>query len=491
MANEEWIPIHFTTIHYPLSTIMQIPLLGLGLQGRSLALSAQRRLNLYLEIDPQGDKSKVSAHPTPGLTLFADLGDTPVRAMHAVGDHLYIIHRSTFYAINNAAVVTAKGTLTTVAGRCSLANNGREIKIADGATKGFIYNIDTQVFSAITSPNAPICDTTTFLDGYFIDSETRSGRFRFSDPYAGLIYQANSFATAESAPDALVAVIAERGLLGLLGEYTLEVWSNVGTSPVPFARIQGAAQEWGLAARWSLCKFDETVIFLGRNRLGQVSVIQLTGLQASRVSPPDLDYLINGYSAFADAAGYTYMLNGHPMYVLNFPSARRSWLYDGKSGAWSELQSDGMTRHRAEISAQHLGNIRVADFERGRIYTLSPEIYTDAGAPITREIQSGHSYAQEYRRLFLAELRVDVETGIGLATGQGSDPQIMLSLSKDAGKTWGVERWKSLGKIGEYKTRVCWRRLGVTRDTVFRLRVTDPVKAVFLGAALDAAPGTA
>lgn len=438
-----------------------------------------------MEIDPEGDKSKVSAHPTPGLALFADLGDTPARGMHAVGDFLYVVHRGTLWEINNAAVATSRGTLTSTSGRVSMADNGIEVFIADGVSKGYVYTIATTTLTAVTDADAVLSDTVTFLDSYFIVSRTTGGQFNFSDGYAGLNWGANSFATAEANPDKLDAVFAEKGLLGLFGEFTSEVWANVGTSPVPFARVQGATLDWGLAARWSLCKFADGLIFLGRNRLGQVSVIT----QGNRVSTPDLDYLINGYSNFADAAGFTYMLNGHPMYVLNFPAAGKSWLYDGKTGAWSELESAGIARHRAEMASQHLGAIRVADFENGKIYTLSPDVYTDNGAEIAREIQGGHVYAQEYNSLFMSELRLDMETGVGLATGQGSDPMVMLSISHDGGHTWGVERWTSAGAIGAYRTRARWRRLGRTRDTVFKIRITDPVKVVLLGAALLAERG--
>lgn len=120
---------------------MQIPLLGLGLQGRSLNLSAQRRLNLYLEVDENGDKSRVSAHPTPGLASFYDFGDTPARGMHAVGDYLYVVHRGTLWEVNNAGVATSRGTLTTTSGRVSMADNGVEIFIADGLTKGYVYTM--------------------------------------------------------------------------------------------------------------------------------------------------------------------------------------------------------------------------------------------------------------------------------------------------------------------------------------------------------------
>lgn len=60
----------------------------------------------------------------------------------------------------------------------------------------------------------------------------------------------------------------------------------------------------------------------------------------------------------------------------------------------------------------------------------------------------------------------------------GADPQVMLQISKNNGATWGTELWKDLGALGNYLTRVVWRRLGIARDWLFKLRITDPVKVV-------------
>ena len=56
-----------------------IPLFGRGEGYRSRTLSAQKRVNLYLEYETDPDKSDVMMLGTPGLTLFADLGANPVR----------------------------------------------------------------------------------------------------------------------------------------------------------------------------------------------------------------------------------------------------------------------------------------------------------------------------------------------------------------------------------------------------------------------------
>lgn len=81
-------------------------------------------------------------------------------------------------------------------------------------------------------------------------------------------------------------------------------------------------------------------------------------------------------------------------------------------------------------------------------------------------------------------LRVEMETGIGLSAGQGSDPFVILRCSDDGGHTFGPEHWKRAGKIGMYKARAFWVRLGRSRQRVYEIAMTDPVKAVIVGADL-------
>jgi hypothetical protein len=81
---------------------------------------------------------------------------------------------------------------------------------------------------------------------------------------------------------------------------------------------------------------------------------------------------------------------------------------------------------------------------------------------------------------------VDVEAGVGLSTGQGDDPQMMVRWSDDGGHTWSNLRTVTMGRIGQYRARARLRRLGSGRDRVFEISISDPVKRVILGAAVDA-----
>lgn len=72
------------------------------------------------------------------------------------------------------------------------------------------------------------------------------------------------------------------------------------------------------------------------------------------------------------------------------------------------------------------------------------------------------------------------------ASGEALDPQIVLQLSDDGGRTWGIERPVSLGKKGDYKRIVQWRRLGLSRNRAFRVICSAPVHVALSSADLTA-----
>jgi hypothetical protein len=111
------------------------------------------------------------------------------------------------------------------------------------------------------------------------------------------------------------------------------------------------------------------------------------------------------------------------------------------------------------------------------VYRLDPNAYTDNGAITIRQLITRHVLSS-FNRIRVSLLYLDMETGVGLQSGQGSNPQIMLEYSKDNGRTWAAQRFVSSGLVGQYLTRVLWRRFGSTRDAVWRITQSDPVKFV-------------
>lgn len=459
-----------------------VPLFGLGQTGKSVTVTRQRHLNLYAE--HSDDKASIVFYGTPGTTLRKSLGDTPVRGWIAVASLYYVVHRGTLYSLNNAGTATSLGTLNTTSGRVDMAYDGTLILMVDG-TNGYTYNIGTATFAQVLDADFPngarTCD---WLDGQFIVDDGEADQFFISPD--GTSWDAQDFATAESNPDGLVRVFSDNGEVILAGENTTEFWGSTGGADLPFLPIKGSTQEFGLAARWSLCKFNSGLAALMKSSMGQVQVMFIQGYVPKPISSQEMDSIINGYSTVSDATAFGYMLGGHPMLQINFPSAGTSWLFDASTGLWSPLEYGlGGGRHRGEMHLDFLNKPLIADYENGNIYEFSPTTYTDNGTAIVRELIGRHVF-KSGNEVTIDQLYVDMETGVGLSSGQGSDPQAMLQISVDNGHTWGNELWVTMGAIGNYLVRAVWRRLGMALDWTFKLRITDPVKVVITYGAMEA-----
>ena len=457
-----------------------VPLFGIGTTGKSVNVNAQDRLNLYCELQSDPETNTLTLYGTPGLVANANFGANPARGAYTMGSLRYFVVSGTFWELASNGTKTSRGTLLTTGGKVSIIDNGTQIMIVDG-TYGYIYNVNTLVFVQITDVDFPGADTVTFLNGYFIVNKPNTGSFYISAINNGLAWDALDFATAESNPDNLNRVFVNNGQLILFGPLTTEFWGDSGAADFPFARIGGSAIEWGLAAVWSLAKYDNALIFLRKNRLGQVQVCTLNGYTATPVSNPELDYVFSTYGDVSNAVGFSYMKSGHAFYQINFPSANggdgASWLYDNQSNSWSKVGGE-TTRHRAELQIQYLNDTYVTDFESGLVYTLDEDAYTDNGAQIVRQLIGRHQATGDFSRI--GRMWLEMEAGTGLVSGQGSDPQVMLQISRDGGHTWGAEIWRSFGQIGKFRWRALWLGLGRARTWTMKMRITDPVKVVMV-----------
>lgn len=96
----------------------------------------------------------------------------------------------------------------------------------------------------------------------------------------------------------------------------------------------------------------------------------------------------------------------------------------------------------------------------------------------------------ENKWLFINRLEFVMQTGVGLVTGQGSDPKVMVRLSRDGGFTWGPEMLLSVGAIGQYNWRVFTTRLGRARNPVVEVSCSDPVPFYFLECTVEMDAGT-
>lgn len=468
--------------------------IGGSYKAQSVNVDCQRCVNLYPETTESrnGKEQEVGALvQTPGLRTLLTLPNSPVRGVFYTSKKgLYAVGGNKIYSISSLFIATEIGTLLTSSGKVSMADNGLQLMIVDG-TYGYYVTLLTNAFAQITDPDFPGSDVVDFQDGYFIFNYPGTGKFGLSGLY-DVTFAALDFATSEGSPDNIVSLISNHQDLWVFNDQTTEVFYNSGNAGFPFTRTQGAFIQFGCAAKFSIAKMDDSVFWLSRNESGTGQVFMAQGFQPQRISTHAVETEIQRYENISDAVAYTYQENGHHFYVLNFPSARTTWVFDTATGMWHErtYQKQGvLDRHRANYHAFAWDKHVMGDFETGAIYEMKSNIYSDAGVEIIRERTAPHATAG-LKRLFFNSFQLDIETGTGLdGIQQGTDPQAMLRWSDDGGHTWSNEKWVSFGKIGATKARAIWRRLGSSRDRVFQVRISDPVKVCLIGVELDAAPG--
>jgi len=501
---------------------MKSPILGSSYVARSPSADDNRMVNLFPEIVPEGGKESAFLQRAPGLKLLATVGDGPIRGLWQFGGYGYAVSGTNLYKINSSWTATLIGTVMG-AGPVSMADNGTQLFIACNGPS-YIYNSNTFVFQQITDPDFSGAVTVGYLDGYFVFNEPDSQKVWVTSLLEGTQVDALDFASAEGSPDGLVALIVDHREAWLFGTNSVEVWYDAGNADFPLARIQGAFNEIGCVAPYSVAKLDNGIFWLGADARGRGIVYRANGYTGQRISTHAVEWQIQEYDDISDAIAYTYQQDGHAFYVLIFPTANTTWVYDVATQAWHEragFANGQFTRHRSNCQMNFGNQIVVGDYENGNIYALDINTYSDNGdlqkwLRSWRALPSGQN---NLKRTVHHSLQLDCEAGVGLdgndpytllntlntesgdsllaesgvsilvsvETAQGTDPQVMLRWSDDGGFTWGNEHWRSMGKIGQKGRRVIWRRLGMTtktRDRVYEISGTDPVKINIMGAEL-------
>lgn len=484
---------------------------GPAYQSRSERFDCQRLVNMYIEMDELG--AGKGSEPavligTPGLEFLQTIGAGPIRCVYTQGNLqiTYVVSGNQVYAITgaNATPTLVSGSLLTSSGPVQMADNGTQAIIVDGQY-GFWFDvtISSPVLTQLTDVHFHPTDTITFQDGYFIGVDkgadgNGTGNFFISDLYSISFLPLNEANIVASNTGILKAVISCGDLLYMLGSSCVEIWADVGTSgSTPFQRQPARISQIGCAAANSVVILGETIFWLGSNTQGGGIVYTLNNGMPMRISNHAIEYAIQKFNDLESATAYSYQQEGHFFYLLNIPGTNTTWVYDNDANQWHERQStvNGITgRHLGNCHALLNNDHIIGDYSNGNIYRYNLDVYTDNGQVVNRIRQTPH-VSDSLNNIFYKLLEVDMQFGVGLddisgnGTTPGSNPQIVLQISNDGGQTWGNPIYATMGKIGQYRTRARWQRLGYSRDRVFRLIISEPVRVSLLSAMLDVEQG--
>jgi hypothetical protein len=445
-------------------------------------VSAQRLINWFVEAEPKDARSPLVLLPTPGLTLYVELPSAPIRGMRVMGEFLYVAAGLNVFRVGVDGNYVLLGSIPP-GGSVSMADNGTQMCVVVPETgEGFIAT--TTALTQIT--NSGYTDTgatsVTVLDGFGVFTKPDSSEFFLSVQNDMATFDGDE-ADAEGDPDNLVVARRVGRELWLFGERTTEIWNNTGAADFPFQRISGAFIERGCAARFSVAQRLGVPFWLGDDRV----VYKGSGTNPERISTHAIEQEIGGYAVASDALAWIYEQEGHVFYCISFPTGGSTFVYDMTTGVWHERDSEGYEHWRCTTGAPYAGATVAGDLRNGKLYVVDPTAYDEVGQEIIRTAVGSVIHGSG-KRVLVKSLTFDMETGTGLTTGQGSNPQVFLQISDDDGRTYGNEIWRSLGERGKHRTRVRFSRLGAARGRVFRLGMSDPVRTAISAVEVEAEP---
>ncbi len=500
---------------------MKTPLLGSSYVTRSINAADARMVNLFPEAVPEGGKEAGFLQRCPGMKLLATIGTGPIRGLWSFSSDAsvaFVVSGWELYKLSTSYIATLLGVVSGT-GPVSMADNGTQLFVACNGPS-YIYNNTTNVFAQISDPDFPGAGTVGYIDGYFVFNQPNSQLIWVTSLLDGTAIDPLEFASAEGSPDGVVGIVVDHREVWVFGTNSIEVWYDSGAVDFPLQRIQGAFNEIGCAAAYSIAKLDNGLFWLGSDARGRGIVYRANGYTGTRISTHAVEWQIQQYGTLSDAIGYTYQQDGHAFYVLIFPQANTTWVYDVSTQVWHERAgwaNGAFTRHRSNCQMAFNNKIIVGDYINGGVYAFDLDTYSDNGQ-IQKWLRSWRALPagqNNLKRTSHHSLQLDCEVGMAMENNivpayistQTPDPLItestlyiitdsgqitdqagvMLRWSDDGGHTWSNYNTRPMGAIGATGTRVIWRRLGMTlklRDRVYEVTGTDPVKIAIMGAEL-------
>jgi hypothetical protein len=439
---------------------------------------------MYPEMSRAGEsKTPLALFSRPGLKSFATVGVGPIRGIHTMDGVPYVVSGPDVFTVDLAGIATNVGTIGGT-DYVDTADNGTQVCIVS-EDKGFIATSSS--VTQITDASFRIPTSVTFQDSYFLFSEKGTGVIFRSDSLDGLSYNSLNAATDEYDSDDLNRVFSDRDELWSMGLNSLGFWYNDGKTALSFTPTQGKVYEVGCLARNSVQKIDNSILWLGSDKRGGRTIWRAAAGSPIRVSTHAVEKKLDESLTPEDAYAFTFRIEGHAFYVITFVDVV-TFCFDVSTGLWSEWQTLNKNDWNP-IGFTNAFNKRIVGDRRGnKLYELDLETYDDDGTKIAREGISQPIFSPDQSLSVHSFFRLDVETGVGL--NDGVDPIVRLSWANEDGVKFNNPKPRTLGKIGETRKRVFWRRLGLARSRTYKFRITDSVKFVILGAYISIRVGT-
>lgn len=442
-------------------------------------------VNMIAEINKAQDYLAVKR--TEGLRLFQQSpNNAPIRSnFHLNGGWRYYVAGDTLYRFANSETPESVGIVGGT-GRATIVSNSvpgnNQVLILNGSGDGYIF--DNAGLQQITDPDFYPSTSVTVLNERFWFIRDGTNEFFCSDVANGLAYNPLSFGTAEWKPDDTRIIVSKKSSLWVIGAETMEYYQSYDDFLFPVRAVRGASYDIGIQANNSFAELDDYFAFLADNS----NVMLVIGTEMRVISDLEFDIRLRG-DGTAQNPGFTqediqacvgFFLDTpqHKVYCLTFPTVGYTWCYDLVTNLPHDRASVSGLAWRGLYSLTYQNQVLVGDRLDGTIW-LSDPAAKDEGSEVLISVMRTPTVSFPVDT-FIPVIQVDME--VGVAESPDHEPLMIVSCSKDGGKTWRVHSHISLGGWGQLSRRIVLRRFGrVVRHNDFQLefRVSEAVQVQF------------
>lgn len=467
---------------------MKLDILGGTYRQEFLTNNSQRTINWYgvltFEDSKEDNKNKLSLCPFKGLSLYTTLTGRYFRALTKIKTHThnrcFAVVDNILYEVYTNGSAVSRGTMSNLnigASKVYLIVNANNQVGIFSYSAGYYYNLDTNTLTQITSTSYPnYVDYVDFLDGYTIVVSLGAVYYSSGNDLTSWNLL-NTFSPSFKAAGVVATVAYKEQLINFTAE-TIETYLQDGTSP--FSRLPRSTIMVGLKAKDSLVVYNDGFLFVGEDKDGEFGIMFYDGNQSCIPFSPNsiTSNWRNIKDSIKEAYAYLYKTKtGQVLYTLTIPALQTTYCVDTTSKLWVERQSkqpyqeiDGQIVYREFRGMHHCtfkGLNLFGDLYSGKLFLEDSTVSTEDSEIVIRE-RTSQTYNEEFKNIPVYSLELDC------LTGQGTNPNIMIQVSKDGGYTWSDPRLIPLGALGDHRYRARLRKLGTSRNWTIRLTYSEP-----------------
>lgn len=381
----------------------------------------------------------------PGITTIATVGGV-ARGNFVWNGSVYAVYSSALRKFTDPDLGTfvVNAVPITSFARIKVAVGFNEaVIIVDGAE---LFTLDTSDVLTDISGNANFvpCTDVEFINGRFVYIPANGDPAFFSDVGAAGTVQPLSFFDAEQLPDKNNAVWTLNNDLYIAGTDSIQIFQDVGTTPVPFVAVRGRIQNGLIGGKQ---EYNNTFLFIGREEGEDFGIYGITGGVAPKISNEFIDTILRDYTIEEMQETKTGRFKWFGFDIATFSLVRDSFAFFG--GNWFILDTvvSGVSLPwKADFIVQFETKYYVAEDDQwGRLDKSN----TDFGERVTYIIEMG--FEQENNDTINCQ---SVELGIsqGFNTTDGS---VSLEVTDD-NILYGPPVFRNTSDLGEYGDKLIW-----------------------------------